>query len=85
MISVKTDKNGNTEIHISGSNLLLFEELIAVVSAVSEVIFKDNDKDRMAMFADLPRMVNFVDAAESSRIELPFALEELKNLGGDKE
>ena len=85
MISVKTDKNDNTEIHISGDNLLLFGELIAVVSAVSKVIFKDNDKDRMAMLADLPRLVHFGDAAENSRIELPCALEELKNLGGDKQ
>lgn len=85
MISVKTDKTGKVEMHISGNNLLLFGELIAVVDAVSKAIFKDNDKDRMAMLADLPRMVLFSDAAESSRIELPCSLEELKNLGGDKE
>ena len=85
MISVKTDKDGKTELHISGSNLLLFGELIAVVGAVSKAIFKDNDKDRMAMLADLPRMVHFSDAAETSRIELPCALEKLKNLGGNKE
>lgn len=85
MISVKTDKNGKTEIHISGNNLLLFGELIAVVGAVSKSIFKDNDEDRKAMLIDLPRMVLLSDAAESSRIELPCSLEKLKNLGGEKE
>lgn len=85
MISVKTDKNGKTEIHISGNNLLLFGELIAVVGAVSKSIFKDNDEDRKAMLIDLPRMVLLSDAAESSRIELPYSLEKLKNLGGEKE
>lgn len=85
MISAKTNKNLNTEVHISGNNLVLFGELIAVVDSVSKAIFKDNEKDRIAMLADLPRMVIKNSSAKSSRIEFPCSLEILKNLGGEKE
>lgn len=87
MISAKTDKNGKTEIHISGGNLLLFGELIAVVDSVSKTIFKDDEKNRIAMLIDLPSIVLMSSSAESSRIEFPCFLEKLKNLGlgGDKE
>lgn len=85
MISAKTNKNLNTEVHISGNNLVLFGELIAVVDSVSKAIFKDDEKDRIAMLAELPRMVIENSSAESSRIEFPCSLEKLKNLGGEKE
>lgn len=85
MISAKTNKNLNTEVHISGNNLVLLGELIAVVDSVSKAIFKDDEKDRIAMLADLPRLVIKNSSAESSRIEFPCSLEKLKNLGGDKE
>lgn len=85
MISAKTNKNLNTEVHISGNNLVLFGELIAVVDSVSKAIFKDDEKNRIAMLADLPRMVIKNSSAESSRIEFPCSLEKLKNLGGEKE
>lgn len=86
MISAKTNKDLKTEIHVSGSNLMLFGELIAVVDAVSQTIFKDNEKDRTAMLADLPRMVlSRSSPTVRTSIELPCSLEELKNLGGDKE
>lgn len=87
MISAKTDKNLCTKVQISGNNLMLFGELIAVVEGVSKAIFKDNEKDRIAMLADLPRMVLSSSSAKAkeTRIELPCSLEELKNLGGDKE
>lgn len=85
MISAKTSKNLNVEIHVSGNNLMLFGELIAVVDAVSKAIFKDNEKDRIAMLADLPRMVIKSSSAERTSIELPCSLEKLKNLGGEKE
>lgn len=85
MISVKTDKNGKTEIHISGGNLLLLGELIAVVDGVSKTIFKDDEENRIAMLNDLPGMVLLTKGAERTRIELPCSLEKLKNLGGDKE
>lgn len=85
MISAKTDKSLRTEVHLSGSNLMLFGELIAVVGAVSEAIFKDNEKDRIAMLADLPRMVLKSSSTEQTLIEFPCSLEELKNLGGEKE
>lgn len=64
---------------------MLFGELIAVVEAVSKAIFNDNEKDRIAMLADLPRMVLASSSAKETRIEPPCSLEELKNLGGDKE
>lgn len=85
MISAKTDKNGRTSVHVSGSNLLLFGELIAVVEGVSNAIFKDNEKERIAMLADLPRMVLSSSPAVESRVELPCSLEDLKKFGGDKE
>ena len=85
MISAKTNKNLNTEVHISGNNLMLFGELIAVVDSVSKAIFKDNEKDRIAMLADLPRLVTLSSSAERTSIELPCSLEKIKNLGGDKE
>ena len=86
MISAKTDiETLNTEVHVSGSNLVLFGELIAVVDAVSKAIFKDDEKDRIAMLADLPRMVLSNSSTEKTRIEFPCSLEELKNLGGKKE
>ena len=85
MISAKTGKNLKTEIHVSGNNLMLFGELIAVVDAVSKAIFKDDEKDRTAMLADLPRMVLLNSSAERTSIELPCSLERLKNLGGEKE
>lgn len=84
MISVKTDKNYRTEVHLSGSNLMLFGELIAVCEAVSKTIFNDNEKDRIAMLADLPRMVLKSSSTETSRIELPCPLEDLKKFGGDQ-
>ncbi len=85
MISAKTGKDLSTEIHVSGSNLILFGELIAVVDSVSQTIFKDNEKDRIAMLADLPRMVLQSSAAIKTSIELPCSLEKLKDLGGEKE
>lgn len=85
MISAKTNKNLNTEVHISGNNLVLFGELIAVVDSVSKAIFKDDEKNRIAMLADLPGMVIKNSSTESSRIEFPCSLEKLKNLGGEKE
>lgn len=85
MISVKTNKDLKTEIHVSGNNLMLFGELIAVVDAVSKTIFKDSEIDRIAMLADLPKMVLHASSAERTRIELPCSLEKLKNLGGEKE
>lgn len=85
MISAKTNKNLNTEVHILGNNLVLFGELIAVVDSVSKAIFKDNEKDRIAMLADLPRLVIKSSSAERTSIELPCSLEKLKNLGGEKE
>lgn len=85
MISAKTNKNLNTEVHISGNNLMLFGKLIAVCDSVSKAIFKDNEKDRIAMLADLPRMVIKNSSAERTSIELPCSLEKLKNLGGEKE
>lgn len=68
MISAKTNKNLNTEVHISGNNLMLFGELIAVVDSVSKAIFKDNEKDRIAMLADLPRLVIENSSAERTSI-----------------
>lgn len=85
MISAKTNKDLNTEVHVSGSNLMLFGELIAVVDGVSKAIFKDNEQDRIAMLADLPKMVLASSSSERTRIELPCSLEKLKNLGGVKE
>lgn len=85
MISAKTDKNGHISVHLSESNLLLFGELIAVVEGVSKAIFKDNEKDRIAMLADLPRMVLSSSSAVESLVELPCSLEDLKKFGGDKE
>ena len=85
MISAETDKTLNTVVHISGNNLTLFGELIAVVDGVSKAIFKDNEEDRIAMLAELPKMVLLSKDSETSRIELPCSLEKLKNLGGDKE
>ena len=85
MISAKTGKDLKTEIHVSGNNLMLFGELIAVVDAVSKVIFKDDEKNRTAMLADLPRIVLLSSSAERTSIELPCSLERLKNLGGEKE
>ncbi len=85
MISAKTDKNYRTQVHLSGSNLMLFGELIAVCEAVSKAIFNDNEKDRIAMLADLPRMVLKSSSAEQTRIELPCPLEDLKKFGGEKE
>lgn len=84
MISAKTDKNYRTEVHVSGSNLMLFGELIAVVEGVSKTIFKDNEKDRIAMLADLPRMVLASSPTKETRIELPCSLEDLKKFGGDE-
>lgn len=85
MISAETDKTLKTVVHISGNNLTLFGELIAVVDGVSKAIFEDNEEDRIAMLADLPKMVLLNKDSETSRIELPCSLEKLKNLGGDKE
>ena len=84
MISAKTGKDLRVEIHISGNNLVLFGEMIAVVDSVSKAIFKDNEKDRIAMLADLPRLVIKNSSAERTSIELPCSLEKLKNLGGEK-
>lgn len=83
MISAETNKDLNTKIRVSGSNYILSRELIAVVDAVSKAIFKDNEKDRIAMLADLPRMVLKSSSTERTRIELPCPLEDLKKFGGE--
>lgn len=83
MISAKTGKDLKTEVHISGSNLMLFGELIAVVDSVSKAISKDDEEYHIAILAALPGMVLRSSSAERTSIELPCSLEKLKNLGGD--
>lgn len=80
MITVKTDKKGQTHIEIEGRNLLLLAELIAAVDATSRTMFKGSEKDRVEFLKDLPELILGINPDAVKAVKLPFSTEQLKKI-----
>lgn len=84
MISAKKVGEGKRQIEIAGNNLEIIEDLIALINSVTQVVFKDSDRDRRAFLKDIPYLI-FETQPTMATIELPCRPEDLKKFGGEKE
>lgn len=75
MISAKKIGEGKRKIEI-------IEDLLALINSVTEVVFKDSDRDRRAFLKDIPYLI-FETQPTMATIELPCRPEDLKKFGGD--
>lgn len=84
MISAKKIGEGKRQIEITGNNLEVIEDLLALIDAVTKVVFKDSDRDKREFLNDIPYLI-FETQPTMSMIKLPCRPEDLKKFGGDKE
>ena len=54
MISAKKIGEGKRQIEITGNNLEVIEDLLALIDAVTKVVFKDSDRDKREFLNDIP-------------------------------
>lgn len=84
MISTKKIGEGKRQIEITGNNLEVIEDLLALIDAVTKVVFKDSDRDLRAFLKDIPYLI-FETQPSMTTIQLPCRPEDLKKFGGEKE
>ena len=84
MISAKKIGEGKRQIEITGNNLEVIEDLLALIDAVTKVVFKDSDRDLREFLKDIPYLI-FETQPSMTTIQLPCRPEDLKKFGGEKE
>lgn len=84
MISAKKIGEGKRKIEIMGNNLEIIEDLLALIDAVTKVVFKDSDRDLREFLKDIPYLI-YESQPSTTSIHLPCRPEDLKKFGGDKE
>lgn len=82
MISIQKAEKGMKIIEVSGSNLEIIEDLLALIDSVTRTIFKNSDRDRIEFLKDIPYLI-FEAEPTITQMELPYPLDDLRN-GGNK-
>lgn len=84
MISIKKAEKGMKIIEVSGSDLEIIDDLLALIDSITRTVFKYSDRDRIEFLNDIPYLISEIHSTMST-LKLPYRPEDLTTFGGEKE